>query len=171
MIEPAGDTGDHQKQENLFHRLEALLRCVSLTSLPKPNEGKIQCVMGAIPSDTIEQIDAANDVVEVIGSYFPVKRAGANFKALCPFHQEKTPSFHVSPQRQTFHCFGCGAGGSVFRFVMDYEHIDFPSAVRKLAARVGIPVSEGRSARADDDCQHEARRMLLQLPAETAQCV
>ena len=88
----------------------------------------------AIPSQTIEQIAAANDIVEVIGSYFPLKRAGANFKALCPFHQEKTPSFHVSPQRQTFHCFGCGVGGSVFRFVMDYEHIDFPSTVRKLAA-------------------------------------
>ena len=78
----------------------------------------------AIPSETIEQIAAGNDIVEVIGSYFPLKRAGANFKALCPFHQEKTPSFMVSPSRQTFHCFGCGAGGSVFRFVMDYEHVD-----------------------------------------------
>ena len=93
--------------------------------------------MGTIPSETIEQIAAANDIVEVIGSYFPLKRAGSNFKALCPFHQEKTPSFTVSPSRQTFHCFGCGAGGSVFRFVMDYEHVDFPSAVRKLAARAG----------------------------------
>ena len=65
--------------------------------------------MGTIPSETIEQIAAANDIVEVIGSYFPLKRAGANFKALCPFHQEKTPSFTVSPSRQTFHCFGCGA--------------------------------------------------------------
>ena len=73
----------------------------------------------AIPSETIEQVAAANDIVEVIGTYFPLKRAGASFKALCPFHQEKTPSFTVSPQRQTFHCFGCGAGGSVFRFVMD----------------------------------------------------
>ena len=74
--------------------------------------------MGTIPSEMIEQIAAANDIVEVIGSYFPLKRAGANFKALCPFHQEKTPSFMVSPSRQTFHCFGCGAGGSVFRFVI-----------------------------------------------------
>jgi len=123
--------------------------------------------MGTIPSDTIEQIAAANDIVEVIGSYFPVKRAGANFKALCPFHQEKTPSFHVSPQRQTFHCFGCGAGGSVFRFVMDYEHIDFPSAVRKLAARVGIPVIEERGPHGEDR-QHEARRVLLRLHAEAA---
>jgi DNA primase len=121
-----------------------------------------------IPPETIEQIAAANDIVEVIGSYFPVKRAGANFKALCPFHQEKTPSFHVSPQRQTFHCFGCGVGGSVFRFVMEYEHIDFPAAVRKLATRVGIPVVEER-ATGDEDRQHEARRNLLRLHAEAAE--
>jgi DNA primase len=125
--------------------------------------------VGAIPTQTIEQIAAANDIVEVIGSYFPLRRAGANFKALCPFHQEKTPSFHVSPQRQTFHCFGCGVGGSVFRFVMDYEHIDFPSSVRKLAARVGIPVVEERVVSADEDRQHEARRLLLQLHAEAAE--
>ena len=121
-----------------------------------------------IPSEIIEQIAAANDIVEVIGSYFPLKRAGANFKALCPFHQEKTPSFHVSPQRQTFHCFGCGVGGSVFRFVMEYEHVDFPSAVRKLAARVGIPIVEERPA-GDEDRQHEARRTLLKLHAEAAE--
>jgi DNA primase len=124
--------------------------------------------MGTIPSETIEQIAAANDIVEVIGSYFPLKRAGANFKALCPFHQEKTPSFMVSPSRQTFHCFGCGAGGSVFRFVMDYEHTDFPSAVRKLAARVGITVVEKRGA-ADEDQQHETRRTLLKLHGEAAE--
>ncbi len=125
--------------------------------------------MGTIPSQNIEQIAAANDIVEVIGSYFPLKRAGTTFKALCPFHQEKTPSFTVSPQRQTFHCFGCGVGGSVFRFVMDYEHLDFPSAVRKLAARAGIPVIEERGASGEDDRQHETRRTLLQLHAEAAE--
>ena len=123
--------------------------------------------MGTIPSEMIEQIAAANDIVDVIGSYFPLKRAGANFKALCPFHQEKTPSFMVSPGRQTFHCFGCGAGGSVFRFVMDYEHTDFPSAVRKLAARAGITVVEARGAE-DEDRRYEARRMLLKLHADAA---
>ncbi len=121
----------------------------------------------AIPSETIEQIAAANDIVEVIGSYFPLKRAGANFKALCPFHQEKTPSFMVSPSRQTFHCFGCGAGGSVFRFVMEYEHLDFPAAVRKLASRAGITIVEERGA-ADGDRQYETRRELLKLHAEAA---
>jgi DNA primase len=124
--------------------------------------------MGTIPSETIEQIAAANDIVEVISSYFPVKRAGANFKALCPFHQEKTPSFMVSPSRQTFHCFGCGAGGSVFRFVMEYEHVDFPSAVRKLAARAGITVVETRGA-AEEDRQYETRRKLLKLHGEAAE--
>src|SRR5213080_1294327 len=125
-----------------------------------------QARMGTIPSETIEQIAAANDIVEVIGSYFPLKRAGANFKALCPFHQEKTPSFMVSPSRQTFHCFGCGAGGSVFRFVMEYEHVDFPSAVRTLATRAGITIVEKRGA-ADENRQHETRRKLLKLHAET----
>jgi DNA primase len=127
--------------------------------------------MGTIPSETIEQIAAANDIVEVIGSYFPLKRAGTNFKALCPFHQEKTPSFMVSPSRQTFHCFGCGAGGSVFRFVVDYEHVDFPTAVRKLAARAGITVVEksgGRGA-GDEERQRELRQRLLKLHAEAAQ--
>ena len=125
--------------------------------------------MGTIPSETIEQIAAANDIVEVIGSYFPLKRAGANFKALCPFHQEKTPSFTVSSQRQTFHCFGCGVGGSVFRFVMEYEHIDFPAAVHKLAARAGMPVVEERGASASEDRQHETRRTLLRLHSEAAE--
>jgi DNA primase len=126
--------------------------------------------MGTIPLQNIEQIAAANDIVEVIGSYFPLRRAGSTFKALCPFHQEKTPSFTVSPQRQTFHCFGCGVGGSVFRFVMDYEHLDFPAAVHKLAARAGIPVIEERGASSsDDDRQHEARRTLLKLHAEAAE--
>jgi DNA primase len=120
----------------------------------------------AIPAETIEQIASANDIVEVIGTYFPLKRAGSNFKALCPFHQEKTPSFTVSPQRQSFHCFGCGVGGSVFRFVMDYEHIDFPAAARKLAERAGIRIIEER---ADEDRQHEARRALLKLHAEAAE--
>jgi DNA primase len=123
----------------------------------------------AISPQIIEQVGAANDIVEVIGSYFPLKRAGASFKALCPFHQEKTPSFHVNAQRQTFHCFGCGVGGSVFRFVMDYEHVDFPSAVRKLAGRVGIAVLEERGGSATDDRQHETRRILLRLHAEAAE--
>jgi DNA primase len=143
------------------------LRKFAIGSKAKRGKNK-QARMGTIPSETIEQIAAANDIVEIIGSYFPLKRAGANFKALCPFHQEKTPSFMVSPNRQTFHCFGCGAGGSVFRFVMDYEHVDFPSAVRKLATRAGITIVEKRGA-ADEDRQYETRRKLLKLHAEAAE--
>src|SRR6266513_2889916 len=97
----------------LIHwRLEngAALRKFGIGS--KTKRAKNQAHMGSIPPETIEQIAAANDVVEVIGAYFPLTRAGANFKALCPFHQEKTPSFIVSPSRQTFHCFGCGAEGA-----------------------------------------------------------
>jgi DNA primase len=124
--------------------------------------------MGSIPTEVIEQVAAANDIVEVIGSYFPLKRAGSTWKALCPFHQEKSPSFTVNPQRQIFKCFGCGVGGSVFRFVMDYEHVDFPTSVRRLAARAGIPVIEDRSSSVEEDRQHEARRALLKLHAAAA---
>src|SRR5213080_4127864 len=123
--------------------------------------------MGTIPSETIEQIAAANDIVEVIGSYFPLKRAGANFKALCPFHQEKTPSFMVSPSRQTFHCFGCGAGGSVFRFVMEYENVDFPTAVKRLAERANIAIAEQEYTPAEQR-KVEIRRRLLSLHQEAA---
>ena len=123
--------------------------------------------MGTIPSETIEQIAAANDIVEVIGSYFPLKRAGTNFKALCPFHQEKTPSFTVSPSRQTFHCFGCGTGGSVFRFVMDYEHTDFPSAVRKLATRAGITSSSTTRRRSTAPRRAPSQATSSSRPART----
>jgi DNA primase len=95
-------------------------------------------VPGIIPEPVLEQIRHNNDVVEVIGSYFPLKRAGANFRALCPFHKEKTPSFNVNPQKQIWHCFGCGTGGDVFTFVMKYENLDFVAAVRRLAERAGI---------------------------------
>ena len=124
--------------------------------------------MGSIPTEVIEQVAAANDIVEVIGSYFPLKRAGSTWKALCPFHQEKSPSFTVNPQRQIFKCFGCGVGGSVFRFVMDYEHVDFPTSVRRLAARAGIPIIEDRSSSLEEDRQHETRRTLLKLHAAAA---
>jgi DNA primase len=89
---------------------------------------------------TREQIRAASDIVDIIGSYLPLKRAGANFTALCPFHKEKTPSFNVNPQKQIFHCFGCHKGGDVFTFVKEYENIGFMDAVRRLAERAKIPL-------------------------------
>ena len=89
---------------------------------------------------TLEQVRAASDIVDVIGACVPLKRAGANFVALCPFHKEKTPSFNVNPHKQIFHCFGCHKGGDVFTFVKEYENIDFPDAVRRLAERARIPL-------------------------------
>lgn len=93
---------------------------------------------GLIPDAVLEQVRHANDVVEVIGTYFPLKRAGANFRALCPFHKEKSPSFNVNPTKQIWHCFGCGKGGDVFKFVMEYENLDFVTVVQRLAERAGI---------------------------------
>src|SRR5580704_6306500 len=95
---------------------------------------------GLFSSAIKEQIRAASDIVDVIGSYLPLKRAGANFVALCPFHKEKSPSFNVNPHRQIFHCFGCHKGGDVFTFIKEYENIDFPDAVRRLADRAKIPL-------------------------------
>lgn len=76
---------------------------------------------GFLGPELVEQIRQASDIVEVISSYVPLKRAGGTFKALCPFHNEKTPSFNVNPQRQTFHCFGCHKGGDVFTFVREQK--------------------------------------------------
>ena len=101
--------------------------------------------MAGISPATLEQIRAASDIVDVIGSYLPLKRAGANFVALCPFHKEKTPSFSVNPQKQIFHCFGCHKGGDVFRFVQDHENIGFVDAVRRLAERAKIPLEFDRT--------------------------
>src|SRR5205807_10262193 len=118
--------------------------------------------MNKIPQETLELIAAANDIVEVIGSYFPLKRSGPAYKALCPFHQEKSPSFTVNPQRQIFKCFGCGAGGSVFKFVELYENLSFPEAAKKLAERAGIKLVEEELS-AEDDRRFRMRRRLLAL--------
>jgi DNA primase len=97
-------------------------------------------VAGLISESTREQIRAASDIVDVIGSYIPLKKAGANFTALCPFHKEKSPSFNVNPSRQIFHCFGCHKGGDVFTFVKEYENISFVEALKRLADRAKIPL-------------------------------
>jgi DNA primase len=97
------------------------------------------------PEELISQIRDENDIVEVISSYISLKRGGANYKGLCPFHSEKTPSFMVSPAKQIFHCFGCGEGGDVFSFLMKKENMPFPEAIRTLAERCGrrLPANEG----------------------------
>ncbi|MFA5084739.1 MAG: DNA primase [Candidatus Omnitrophota bacterium] len=92
----------------------------------------------AIPDKIVDQIQARSDIVEVISRYIPLQKAGRNFKAPCPFHNEKTPSFVVSPDKQIYHCFGCGAGGNVFSFLMKYENLSFPEVVEMLAEKAGI---------------------------------
>jgi len=124
---------------------------------------------GLFSAATLEQIRAASDIVDVIGSYLPLKlkRAGANFVTLCPFHKEKTPSFNVNPQRQVFHCFGCHKGGDVFRFVQEYENINFPEAVQRLAERARIPLEIER-----DPAQQKSRFLketLLQIHEQITQ--
>jgi len=96
--------------------------------------------MKKVSQQTIETIRQRCDIADVVQSYVPLHRSGSSLKACCPFHKEKTPSFHVNPARQIYHCFGCGAGGDVFRFVMEYEKADFMTAVRMLAQRAGVPI-------------------------------
>lgn len=97
---------------------------------------------GRIPQEIIDEIAGKINIVDVIGRYVPLKKQGQNFIGLCPFHNEKTPSFSVSQNKQIFHCFGCGAGGNVFRFLMDIEHMSFPEAVKKLADETGVKLPE-----------------------------
>lgn len=99
-----------------------------------------------IPQSFIEEVQSRTDIADIIGGYIDLKRAGRNFKAVCPFHSEKTPSFMVSSQKQIFHCFGCGEGGGVFQFLVLMEKITFPEAVEMLAEKLGLTVpNEGGS--------------------------
>src|SRR5512136_552213 len=116
---------------------------------------------GLFSSATLDQVRAASDIVDVIGGYIPLKRAGANFVALCPFHKEKTPSFSVNPHKQIFYCFGCHKGGNVFTFVKEYENLDFPEAVRRLADRARIPLEYERGG--PDSNLRSLKESLLQI--------
>jgi len=121
---------------------------------------------GFLSPATREQIRAASDIVDVIGAYLPLKRNGANFTALCPFHKEKSPSFNVNPHKQIFHCFGCHKGGDVFTFVKDYENIGFMDAVRRLAERAKIPL-EFENHPAAQESRH-LKDQLLQIHDQIA---
>lgn len=121
---------------------------------------------GFFNPEWIEEVRNRNDIVEVIGEYIRLKPSGRNFVALCPFHNEKTPSFSVSPDKQIYHCFGCGAGGNVISFIMAMEKIDFVEAVKLLAKRVGmsIPIEQGRGHSAALD----AREIMYRINTEAA---
>ena len=131
--------------------------------------------MGRIPQHFIDELIARTDIVELIGARVPLKKSGREFKACCPFHAEKTPSFWVSPDKQFYHCFGCGKHGTALGFLMDHDHLGFREAVEELATRLGVEVPhEGgaeRSAPHADEPLYEllarvARFYTEQLPRE-----
>lgn len=98
--------------------------------------------MPRITEECVARIKDTTDIVSVVGRYIQLRRAGTAWKACCPFHNEKTPSFHVNPARQSFHCFGCGVGGDAVKFIMMFENLDYPTALRRLADMNGVPVIE-----------------------------
>ena len=120
--------------------------------------------MALIAQGSIEQVVAAADMVEVVGQYTDLKKAGANFSGRCPFHEERTPSFSVNPAEKLYYCFGCGAGGNLIGFVMAKENMDFPEAVEYLADKYGIALEyEESSARGDAERRRRERlRALLE---------
>jgi DNA primase len=118
--------------------------------------------MGRIADEKIDEIRDRTDIVEVVSSYLPLKRSGVNNQGLCPFHQEKSPSFNVNSARQIFHCFGCGVGGNVFSFLMRMEGLSFPDAVRRLGEKVGIEVEE-EAVSPDEIRRREERERILRI--------
>jgi DNA primase len=115
-----------------------------------------------------ERVKQQADIVRVVGDYVRLKKAGANFMGLCPFHQEKTPSFAVHPGKQIYHCFGCGVGGDVFQFVMEVEKSTFPEAVRTVAEKCGIPIPQTRPRSPEERRENQQRPAILDLHREAA---
>jgi len=113
-----------------------------------------------VSQDVIDRIRAQTDIVDLVGQYLELRRSGDNYRALCPFHNEKTPSFNVNHSRQIFHCFGCGRGGDAFKFLMLHDNLTFPEAIRVLAERAGIKL-EPESPRAAQ--QRSERARLIEL--------
>ncbi|HXV63784.1 MAG TPA: DNA primase [Vicinamibacteria bacterium] len=112
--------------------------------------------MASIPQDFIDRLRSSTDIVSLVSTYVPLKASGKSFKGLCPFHSEKTPSFHVNPERQIFHCFGCQEGGDAFKFLMLYDKLSFVEAIEHLAARAGMRLPKTTGA-----ARHEADRGVL----------
>jgi DNA primase len=113
-----------------------------------------------IPEEKVREVAERISIVEVVSDYVPLRRAGANFLGLCPFHAEKTPSFNVNPAREIFHCFGCGAGGNAFSFVMKIEGVSFPEAVKLLARKTGIEIEERQLTPSEKKSQDEYAQFL-----------
>lgn len=113
-----------------------------------------------IPEEKVREVAERISIVEVVSDYVPLRRAGGNFLGLCPFHSEKTPSFNVNPAREIFHCFGCGAGGNAFSFIMRIEGVSFPEAVKLLARKAGIEIEERQLTTAEKKSQDEYAQFL-----------
>lgn len=118
--------------------------------------------MGFIPQDKIDEIKSVADIVSVIGDYVELKRSGSNYVGLCPFHNEKTPSFSVSPSKGIFHCFGCGVGGDVISFIMQKEGLSYPEAIKFLADKLGILVETNEVNKE----KYEHRKKLFEINNE-----
>src|SRR6266852_929475 len=114
-----------------------------------------------------ERVKQEADIVRVIGEYVRLKKSGQNFTGLCPFHQEKTPSFAVHPVKQIYHCFGCGVGGDVFKFVMEMEKCAFPEAIRIVAEKCGIPVPRQKERSPEERKENQQRTALVEMYRET----
>ena len=104
----------------------------------------------SIPENIIDEVRDRTDIVEVVSQVVSLKKVGKNFKGLCPFHSEKTPSFTVSAEKRIYHCFGCGAGGNVFKFVMEVQNISFVDAVRQFAESAGVPIPHANKGNLND---------------------
>jgi DNA primase len=116
--------------------------------------------MALFPASFIDDLKSHANIVQIVQERVPLRRSGATWKGLCPFHGEKTPSFHVNDDKGFFHCFGCGVGGDVIKFVELFDKVSFPEAVRALAGRVGLPVPETTDAKQDADSQRERDSLL-----------
>ena len=109
-----------------------------------------------IPEEFIEEVRQKTNIVDIIEPYVQLKKAGRNLFGLCPFHEERTPSFSVSEEKQIFHCFSCGRGGNVFKFLMEMENLSFPEAVEKVADFAGIALPKSYQAAANSDRNSQA---------------
>lgn len=122
--------------------------------------------MGLFPQQFIDDLRLQANIVQVVQEYVPLKRAGTTYKGLCPFHSEKTPSFHVNPDKGFFHCFGCGVGGDVFKFLELHEKVGFQDAVRMLAQKFGLALPERSEGGEDDVALREALLKVHEIAAE-----
>src|SRR2546426_11504250 len=114
--------------------------------------------MASFPSAVLDEIRSRLDLVDLVSQFVAPRKAGANWKGLCPFHTEKTPSFTVNPAKGIFHCFGCGVGGDAFGFLMRQDRLSFPEAVRALAKTTGVSLPEARGAQTRDSRREELVR-------------